>query len=724
MTHKELFGDAQWVCMGKPCDAALFRSTFENKNSDKAEIIICGLGYFKLYINGRRVGNDEFVPANSDYHDRADMTLNYPLSDERTFTIYCMKYDIKKYLTEGENVIGVAVGSGFYHQIIRQAEGNTSFGNIKLCYKIILDDKEILSDCKKIKCQTGFFKKENLFHGEMLDYTNFDRKWNTAEADENGWENTFSVNAPKSNYLIQNCPTDKVIEILKPELVKNFGDYSVYKIEKNISGYPVVRCKKSGEKIELECAEEIFADGNTDNTSVGYGHQRQRMTYITDSEEIYHPHFCWFGFRYFSLTNNAEPVEIRVIHSDIKVTSDFECSDETLNWYYKAYINTQLSNMHGCVPSDCPHRERLGYTGDGQLTCDVVMTELDTEVFYRKWIRDIVDCQDKNTGHVQHTAPFGGGGGGPVGWGGAIIKVPYIYYRHFGNKSELENIFPRMDLFVDYIENRCENGLIVREEKDGWCLGDWCTPENIKIPEEYVNTTMFISQLKMMIFCAKTLGKDCKKYEALIDSHSRAIKEKYFDETSGDFFNDINGANSFAIDCGIAEEKTLENTVKKYSNLMQFDTGIFGTDILLNTLYSSGNGNLATALLANKNEVSFEFMRKNGATTIWENWNGEASHSHPMFGASTLYLFSRVLGIRQTENSVCFDSVTIEPVFADCLNFAKGFITTPHGKISVDWKRNNDKIIVEIELCENVKAKFKNNEKTVVLSAGKNKVII
>lgn len=719
MTHKELFGEAQWLCMKTPCDAALFRSEFECEKTENAEIIICGLGYFKLYINGKKVGNDEFVPAVSDYHQRPDMTLEYPLSDVQTHRIYCLKYNISQYLSKGKNVIGVMVGGGFYHQTQRCAEGRVSFGEIKLCYKINVDGTEIFSDRNTAKCRKGFFKKSNLFYGEVLDYTNFDRSWNTLNAEKRGWSTPLSVSAPESNYLIQDCPTDKVCESLKPELVKNFGEYSVYKIEKNISGYPVIRCKNPNEKVCIECAEEILPDGNIDNTSVGYGVQKQSVTFITDSEEIYHPHFCWFGFQYFSLTNNAEPVEVKFIHSDVAVTSDFRCSDDTLNWYYKAFINTQLSNMHGSIPSDCPHRERLGYTGDGQLTCEAVMTEFDAESFYRKWIDDIYDCQDANTGHVQHTAPFEGGGGGPVGWGGAIIKVPYMYYRHYGDKNKLAFIFPRMDLYVDYIESRCENGLIVREEKYGWCLGDWCTPEKIKIPEEFVNTTMFISMLKKMIYCAKILGKNYEKYEQLIELHSNAVKEKYFDKKTGNFFDDIQGANSFAYDCGIADEKIIENIVKKYSDLTTVDTGIFGTDLLLKTLFSTGNGSLAVKLLAN----SFEPMKSHGATTLWENWNGEASHSHPMFGASSIYLFSEILGIKQTENSVCFNEIKIKPVFADNLDFASGFITTKHGKISVDRRKIDGKIYLKIDICDNIKAELVYGEKTFALKAGKNEFV-
>lgn len=406
------------------------------------------------------------------------------------------------------------------------------------------------------------------------------------------------------------------------------------------------------------------------------------------------------------------------------LNATFECGNETINWLFNAYIRTQLINMHCGVPMDCPHRERLGYTGDGQLTCNAVMTEFDAEEFYRKWISDIRDCQDKTTGHVQHTAPFAGGGGGPSGWGGAIINVPYQFYRHYGHRDELEELFPSMEKFVEYMESRTENGLIVREEKDGWCLGDWCTPGKIEIPEDFVNTTMFISQLKRMIICAEALENRHNKYERLIEKYSRAVTKKYFDEETGDFFNNIQGANAFAVNCGLGDERTVENIVKKYSKKTEFDTGIFGTEILLNVLYKTGNSDLATRLLAGKSDVSFDFMRRSGATTLWENWNGEASHSHPMFGASTEFLFEEILGIKQEKDSVRYDKIIISPVFPDCLTFARGKITTPHGEIAVSWKRCEKKIKIFIDLCDGINAVFIGDGKKISLSTGTNELVL
>ena len=719
MTHREMFSGAYWLMPQTETDAALFRSEFKAEKGEKAEITISGLGYFILYINGRRVGSDEFVPAVSDYHDRPDMTLGYPLNDEQSHRIYCLKYDISDYLCDGTNVIGVMVGGGFYHQTMRCAEGTANYGRIKLCYKIDFGTRLVISD-KNVMYKKGFFRQSNLFFGEIHDYTGFDRNWNTVNAEKKGWRRVLVGVAPKSDYLIQTCPADKVAEILKPELVKNFGEYSVYKIAKNISGYPVIKTK-AGETVELECAEEVFPDCNLDNNSVGHGSQRERFTFTADRDGEYHPYFCWYGFRYFSLTNNAEPVEIRFIHADTDVTSSFECSDETLNWLWKTYINTQLSNMHGSIPSDCPHRERLGYTGDGQLTCDAVMTQLDVQSFYRKWIYDICDCQDITTGHVQHTAPFQGGGGGPAGWGGAMINVPYMFYRNYGDVDFLRELFPNMDKFTDYMESRTCDGLIVTEEPDGWCLGDWCTPEKIAIPEPLVNTAMYIVQLERMAEMAGVLGKSAEKYNRLIQLHREGLKKKYFRD--GSFADGIQGADAFALQCGLGDEKLFAKLCEKYEKLGEFDTGIFGTYILLDVLYNGGNGALANKLLANKKTVSFDYMRRAGATTIWEYWYGKASHSHPMFGASTVYLFRNILGIAQTDGSVCYDSVVISPVF-DGLDFANGYITTPHGKIGVDWKRDGEKINVEIDLCEGVKAEFVFGDRTKKLEAGINRIVL
>lgn len=163
-----------------------------------------------------------------------------------------------------------------------------------------------------------------------------------------------------------------------------------------------------------------------------------------------------------------------VIYTDLETVSDFVCENETVNHLLDAYRRTQLSNTHGCVPSDCPHRERRGYTGDGQITCETVMHVFGAKRMYDKWLRDIADCRNVKNGHIQHTAPFSGGGGGPGGWGGAIVVVPYMYYKMYGDPSAVRNYLYAIKHYLEYMESHCEGMLVTHEEKGGWCLGDWC----------------------------------------------------------------------------------------------------------------------------------------------------------------------------------------------------------------------------------------------------------
>ena len=267
-----------------------------------------------------------------------------------------------------------------------------------------------------------------------------------------------------------------------------------------------------------------------------------------------------------------------------------------------------------------------------------------------------------------------------------------------------------------------KNVLTVREEKDGWCLGEWCTPQKVTIPEPFVNTTMFISQLRMLAFCAKELGEDAQKYLSLIESHAQAVKDAYMQD--GSFCGGVQGADAFALDCGLGDERTLRALMDKYLSLGEFDTGIFGTPILLRTLFENGFETLAYKLLTNTKDGSFDAMRRGGATTLWENWNGKASHNHPMFGAGTVCLFRYLLGIRQADNASGMHSFVIEPVYPDGLSFAEGSVTTPRGKIAVRWKKQSDGIRIQIRLCPGVQAVFRSGGSEHSLDTGDNEFTV
>ena len=416
---------------------------------------------------------------------------------------------------------------------------------------------------------------------------------------------------------------------------------------------------------------------------------------------------------------------IRRVHTDVRVNSAFTSNNETLNWMYEAYINTQTSNMHAGIPSDCPHIERRGYTGDGQLACHAAMTTLSAKEFYDKWIYDIGDCQDIYTGHVQYTAPYTRCGGGPGGWGCAIVEVPYMYYKHYGDISHAERLYPQMLRYFDYLEAHSKNDLVESDKKGEWCLGDWCAPIQVVLPAAFVNNYFYIKSMQRVIEIGRLIGRETEipMLEERIAARRAAVKAAYFNTWDGNFIGCFQGANAFAIDMGLGDQRTYDNLVKYYRELGRYDTGIFGTDIVTRVLFEHGDAQLAADLMMSTDPISYDGMRRAGSTTLWEYWPHslhDRSHSHPMFGAVTAYLFDYILGIREEADQAGYDNILIAPAWIDGLDTVSGKRTVPAGEITVHYEKKAGYIDFAVTVPENLNAIFRFGDKEIILDAGEN----
>ena len=725
-----MFGTAEFV---SPSDetvtAPWIRGTFELHGTKSAKIRICGLGMFELYINGKRVGDDIFVPVFSMYEKRENRDVVYKIEQNFSYRTYVLEYDITEYVKDGINTICVLLGKGWYDCPGNYAEGCDAFGKVKLCYSISAFDgksESVIKSDSGLKWAKSHIVKNDMIFGEEHDYTLYDENIFDAGFDDSLLSNVIPAKAPLAEYCIQDCPADKVTRRIKPRLYATVADTKIYDNGENITGWVVMKGGKSGEEIELYHTEDVNPDG-TLNPDSFFGKSRpQREIYISDGKTPMHPHFCWHGFRYFSVKGSAEPSEVLVIHADVKLSCGFHSGNETLDWLFDAYVRTQTDNMHMGIPSDCPTREKLGYTGDGQLCCDAVMTMFDAKAFYRKWIRDIADSQDTVTGHVGHTAPFQGGGGGIGGWGSAIVEVPYTYYKHYGDIETLREFFPNMIRFMTYMDSRCECGIITGEEKGGWCLGDWGFPDKSSetlLPQNYVNTYFYIKCLDRMTEISALLGKKTlsESYAANAYDSRRVMKAAYMSPMTDDFCADVAGANCFAIDLGIGTQKTYKSMYDKYSKSKALDTGIFATDILIRLFFEKGNADLALELLTSHVEnYSFGYMKDNGATTLWEYMTGDMSHNHPMFGAAVKTLFTEILGIKQTKGTAGFTSVELQPVTVKGLCSYEGYVTVPSGKITVSYERDDVHTLYKFNVPEGVSAIFRNECNTYCLKPGEN----
>lgn len=716
MTQEHFFGNAKWVGRAdRNADSfSVLRGYFQVGSIKKVTLYVLGLGFFKCYINGKCVNPDTFLPLSSDYENSCD-PKDEILSGHR---VYVPCFDITPFVMEGQNLIAMQFGGGWY------THSERVFGLPKAIYRITVEDGsdavEYVSD-ENCRIGDGYIRDYEFVKYEHQSYENgsscLDRGF-----DDSLWAQATLVEALNTEYCETDCPYDALIEELPLERVGMGASGVIYDCGQNTVGYPVLSINAgSGETVSVLFSEELLGDGGLDMSH----HHDQKFSVISNGSPLtVQPEFTWYGFRYLEVIGNAEPLCVKVIHADIPVNSSFECDNETLNWTYNTFIHTMLCNMHSGHPSDCPHLERRGYTGDGQLTCHAVLSTFDAKSFYQKWLQDIADSQDTLSGHIQYTAPYIRSGGGPGGWGCAIVEVPYQLYKHYGSKEILTAYYGNMRRYIDYLDEHTEFGLVASDKEGEWCLGDWCGPnvlypdkditsydQQVILPAPMVNTYFMVKSLRRMIEIARIIGEDWDvcEYEKKAEQRARAIQSAYFNTFDGNFIMNAQGANAFAVDLGLGNEKTYANMVSYYKKLGYLDTGIFATDILIRVLFERGDGDLAVDLLTNNGNQGFEHWRRNGATTFHEYWdsNRSRSHNHPMFGSPVAYFFEYLLGIKQKEGTAGYTSLIIEPQALSKFNRMSGSMSTPNGLVTVGYEKNGTHACFKIEIPSNTKATFR-----------------
>jgi len=727
MKQSEVFQNACWLGMpktGKGEKSYVLRGKFNVTGAKTAMLRVIGLGFFHCYINGKRVGDDLFLPLNSDFEKREAYPVDEIVSGHR---IYVPEYDITSYLKDGENVIAIHFGGGWY----TFGEGYFAddvkrFGDAKAIWRIWGEGADgafefVSSEADKL--MPGFVEEYIFNQGGTHNYLLCDESVLDADYPDDSWPNATKAVPLDTEYLFTDCPSDGVGEILQAKKLDESEECIVYDATKNISGYPVLKLKaEKGEKIKVVFAEELTADGQPDPA---FGHCQQWNIISDGKERIVRPLFTWFGFRYFAVYGAAEVIQVEMVHAKVTQSAAFVSDNELLNWIHDTFLNTQLTNMHAGIPSDCPHIERRGYTGDGQLICRSAMHILDAERFYRKWIADIRDCQDVISGHVQYTAPYVHSGGGPGGWGCAIVEVPYQFYLHYGDVEVLKECYPNMLRYFDYLESHSTGNLVITDKEGDWCLGDWCPPIEVVLSAPFVNNYFYIRSLERCIEIARLIGKeeDIPGFEAKISERKDAINAAYFNKWDGNFFGCLQGANAYALDIGLGDERTYQNLVEHYKKTGGYDTGIFGTELVTRILLEHGDAQLACDLLLSETAHSYIGMKKAGATTFWEYWPEsltDRSHNHPMFGAVISLFYDYFLGIQAKDASAGYKKLCISPVIVDGINTLSGHRTLPAGVVFVSYEKDGESISFSVTVPDGVEAEFVYNGEVRPLQSGEN----
>ena len=698
----ELFDRAVWIAPAQRDAFPVIRAAFElTALPTEAVLNIIGFGGYVAYLNGQRVTEDLFLPLNSDFEKRET-----PSGEETAHRILCDAYPVTSLLRQGKNVLAVLLGKGWYTGVPHEKP----FGDKKLCFRLwdTADGATLAASDLSARWAPSFVTAGEFTLGETQNFTAWDDKMLEPAYDDGSWPTVIEAPAPDSDYRLSDCPRDRLCEVLTPTLLCRDERGALYDAGVNLSGYPVLRGRAG--HITVRVSEILNEEGDL---AEFYGH-KQYLDYTVGAEpRLLYPRFCWLGFRYFRVTGDCEVVAVHKTHTDAPLSSAFDSDNETLNWIHRAFVNTQLCNMHNGIPSDCPHIERRGYTGDGQLVCRAVMRTLDTERFYRKWLCDIADCQDRISGHVQYTAPYTHSGGGPGGWGSAIVTVPYEFWKMYGDQTPMREMFDGMLHYFRYLEDHSDCDLITSDRAGEWCLGDWCVPHGVILPPPFVNNYFYIKSMQRVIEMARILGREevIPTMEARIAARSRVLLAAYYNEKDGDFLGNVQGANAFALDIGLGDDRAFDHLVAKYEQQTCYDTGIFGTEIVTRLLFERGRGDLAVRLLCAAEPHGFGRWMREGSTTLWEYfdyWRAGVtrSYSHPMFGAVVACFYDHLLGITQPHSAVGYERVRICPVMIEGLDRLTGHITVPCGKIGVSYTKGAGCLHLTVEIPDGVPAEI------------------
>lgn len=652
-----------------------------------------GLGYFELFLNGNRIGDEYFAPNQTNYDVRPKLVgtergITDPFEE---YTVMYLTYDLTDYVAEGENVFGVVLGNGFYDMIKHwptMGYGSPRFmGQVEVSYED--GTTETIASDSTWKIERSAIVKDQIFFGEHYDARLEHEGWSAPGYDDSGWENVSLKSAPSGKLIPQNGPSDRIVERYDPVSIDRLDNGAFHvKFPVEVSGWVALKDidAKEGQKIEIRYLGESGNGGNS-YTAKGTG------------KESYHARFTWFVFSEVEIYGldslSADQLEAHLVCSDVRRSGEFKTSNQLLNDINRIWQQSQLDNMHGSIASDCPHRERCGYTGDAQIVCVTVMHNFEVQQFYNKWIRDIRGAQIPD-GYVPNAAPWQPGCGGGVGWGAAIEILPWEFYNHYGDVRVLEQNFDAMCRHIGWMQEwvNPETGIMLSEEADPWLnLGEWIPPRELP-RTDLVHTFLLWNSADIVVKVAKILGKPASEYEAIRDRTYEAFHKTFYDSETCSYGN--YGSNVFALQMGVPAErhdKVLDALRANFAETDDhIDSGIIGTRYVFGVLCDNGLEDLAYRIMNKRDLPSYGYWVEQGSTTTWENWDGigsSGSHNHPMFGSGLSWFYRDLAGLRVKEPG--FKSFEIRPVVPEGLDWVEYSHNTTYGRIDICWERRNGK---------------------------------
>lgn len=698
--------------------APYFRKTFQVlKKIKSARAYIAAGGLYELSINGKKVGNHRLDPM-------------YTRFDRRTMYV---TYDVTQQVIAGKNALGVLLGNGWYNY---QSTAVWNFEKAPwrnrptfcLDLKITYQDgtTETIKSGKDWKTALSPIIFNSIYTAEHYDARLEQEGWNTINFDDSKWKNVIFRSAPSNHIVAQAMHPVRNTEEITAKSLKKINDTSyVFDLGRNISGVSKIKLSgAAGTIVKLKHGERLNPDGSVDlsNIDVHYRPKDDQDPFQTDililngkSEQSFMPHFNYKGFQYVEVSSTT-PLNLKkedlvgyFMHSDVPVSGHINASDPLIEKIYFATNTSYLSNLFG-YPTDCPQREKNGWTGDAAIAIETGLYGFDGITIYEKWLADHRDEQQPN-GVLPSIIPTDGWGyewGNGPDWTSTIAIIPWNIYLFYGDKKLLADCYDNIRRYVNHIDENYRTGLTT------WGLGDW-VPVKSTSPVELTSTCYYYADVIILAKAAKLLGKtdDYNRYSTLASKIKTAFNEKYLNKTTGIYNTGIQTELSVPLFWGIVPDeykaKVAENLAKRVeADNFHLDVGLLGTKAILNALSDNGYADIAYKVAAQKTFPSWGWWIANGATTLYENWpidaKSDISMNHIMFGEIGAWLYKAPGGIKPDENNPGFKHIVLDPKVVTGLDYFEASHEGPYGQIKSSWKKTTKGTRYEIDIPANSSA--------------------
>ena len=668
--------------LNKEFNLPIFYKRFRiEKKLKKCVLDISALGIFNVKINGFEI-DDYFMPGWTNYNKY----------------VHLCSYDVTKYL-KADNLIEITLADGWYSGRLGYTKKANVYGTENALYADIKlefasGEKEVISTDSTWK-----FGKSNITSASLLDGESVDFRQEKKPYENLPNATACEVKIPFKRYGYEPI---KRIGVLKPTVIKREKDTLILDFKQNFAGYVSFVAKGDrGDTVTLRHAEVLNEDGSCYYDNLRTVKATDRVV-LSGGKDKFDPRFTFHGFRYVEIKTVGDVkfsnIKGIVLSQDLEYHGKFTCSNKIVNAVQSNVLWGQKSNFLS-IPTDCPQRdERLGWLGDSQVFCNSSMFNSDCNRFWANYLR-LIQTDMLPDGKVPSFVPFfipvSPSTAGVPGWADAICIIPYYHYLHYRDISVIRENLPFAERHLEYYLSKCENYLsqVVNP------FGDWLSV--VRANDTCVISQCFLGLSALLIskMCA-ILGETQKSsdYLEIYQKAKTAFRENYLDE-KGEILGNSQTVYALSLSVGYVSASEIKTAFLKSVEDAggKLTTGFIGVKYLLPALCEIGETDLAYKIVKQTEYPSWGYTVENGATTIWERWNGYTkekgfetpsmnSFNHYSLGSCSEWFYSHVLGIKLSENG----KITLSPSFSKELEFAKGEYKSLNGKISVNWKVKGD----------------------------------